>query len=59
MVQGLLACLVRRGVTGKGGRVEVSLLEEGAAVANRDIWFPQANVLLRAGLATEIWDARK
>lgn len=27
LVQGILACLVRRGVTGKGGRVEVSLLE--------------------------------
>ncbi|ULL17118.1 CoA transferase [Paenibacillus sp. H1-7] len=27
LVQGLLACLVRRSVTGKGGRVEVSLLE--------------------------------
>lgn len=27
MVQGILACLVRRGVTGKGGVVEVSLLE--------------------------------
>jgi crotonobetainyl-CoA:carnitine CoA-transferase CaiB-like acyl-CoA transferase len=27
LVQGILAALVRRGVTGKGGRVEVSLLE--------------------------------
>ncbi len=27
LVQGLLACLVRRGICGKGGRVEVSLLE--------------------------------
>ena len=27
LVQGILACLVRRGVTGKGGFVEVSLLE--------------------------------
>jgi CoA:oxalate CoA-transferase len=27
LVQGVLACLVRRGVTGKGGLVEVSLLE--------------------------------
>jgi crotonobetainyl-CoA:carnitine CoA-transferase CaiB-like acyl-CoA transferase len=27
LVQGILACLVRRGTTGKGGRVEVSLLE--------------------------------
>ncbi|WP_018969785.1 CaiB/BaiF CoA transferase family protein [Rubritalea marina] len=27
LVQGILACLVRRGVTGKGGRVEVSLME--------------------------------
>ena len=27
LVQGLLACLVRRGVTGKGGHVEVSLME--------------------------------
>lgn len=27
LVQGLLACLVRRGVSGLGGRVEVSLLE--------------------------------
>lgn len=27
LVQGLLACLVRRGITGQGGRVEVSLLE--------------------------------
>ena len=27
LVQGILACLVRRGVTGKGGKVEVSLLE--------------------------------
>ena len=27
LLQGLLACLVRRGVTGKGGLVEVSLLE--------------------------------
>jgi crotonobetainyl-CoA:carnitine CoA-transferase CaiB-like acyl-CoA transferase len=27
LVQGLLACLVRRGVTGEGGLVEVSLLE--------------------------------
>lgn len=26
-VQGVLACLVRRGVTGKGGRVDVSLME--------------------------------
>lgn len=27
LVQGLLACLLRRGVTGRGGHVEVSLLE--------------------------------
>jgi crotonobetainyl-CoA:carnitine CoA-transferase CaiB-like acyl-CoA transferase len=27
LVQGILACLVRRGKTGRGGRVEVSLLE--------------------------------
>jgi CoA:oxalate CoA-transferase len=27
LVQGILACLVRRGITGRGGRVEVSLLE--------------------------------
>lgn len=27
LVQGILACLVRRGVTGSGGRVEVSLME--------------------------------
>jgi CoA:oxalate CoA-transferase len=27
LCQGILACLVRRGVTGQGGRVEVSLLE--------------------------------
>ena len=27
LVQGVLACLVRRGVTGEGGRVEVSLME--------------------------------
>jgi crotonobetainyl-CoA:carnitine CoA-transferase CaiB-like acyl-CoA transferase len=27
LVQGLLACLVRRGVTGRGGKVEVSLME--------------------------------
>lgn len=27
LVQGILACLVRRGVTGKGGHVEVSMLE--------------------------------
>ena len=27
LVQGILACLVRRGVTGEGGLVEVSLLE--------------------------------
>jgi CoA:oxalate CoA-transferase len=27
LVQGILACLVRKGVTGKGGTVEVSLLE--------------------------------
>ena len=27
LVQGILACLVRRGVTGAGGRVEVSLME--------------------------------
>ena len=27
LVQGILACLVRRGVTGRGGRVEVSLME--------------------------------
>ena len=27
LVQGILACLVRRGVTGEGGKVEVSLLE--------------------------------
>jgi crotonobetainyl-CoA:carnitine CoA-transferase CaiB-like acyl-CoA transferase len=27
LVEGILACLVRRGVTGEGGRVEVSLLE--------------------------------
>jgi crotonobetainyl-CoA:carnitine CoA-transferase CaiB-like acyl-CoA transferase len=27
LVQGVLACLVRRGLTGRGGRVEVSLLE--------------------------------
>lgn len=26
-VQGILACLVRRGITGKGGHIEVSLLE--------------------------------
>jgi crotonobetainyl-CoA:carnitine CoA-transferase CaiB-like acyl-CoA transferase len=27
LVQGILACLVRRGITGRGGRVEVSLME--------------------------------
>lgn len=27
LVQGILACLVRRGITGEGGKVEVSLLE--------------------------------
>ncbi|WP_263357949.1 CaiB/BaiF CoA transferase family protein [Acidicapsa ligni] len=27
LCQGILACLVRRGITGKGGKVEVSLLE--------------------------------
>jgi CoA:oxalate CoA-transferase len=27
LVQGILACLVRRGVTGRGGKVEVSLME--------------------------------
>ncbi|UUZ67948.1 CoA transferase [Polaromonas sp. P2-4] len=27
LVQGILACLVRRGITGEGGRVDVSLLE--------------------------------
>ena len=27
LVQGILACLVRRGVTGEGGRVDVSLME--------------------------------
>ena len=27
LVQGILACLVRRGITGKGGKVETSLLE--------------------------------
>jgi CoA:oxalate CoA-transferase len=27
LVQGVLACLIRRGITGKGSRVEVSLLE--------------------------------
>ncbi|MGH9583624.1 MAG: CaiB/BaiF CoA transferase family protein, partial [Bryobacteraceae bacterium] len=27
LAQGILACLVRRGITGKGGKVEVSLLE--------------------------------
>jgi CoA:oxalate CoA-transferase len=27
LVQGILACLLRRGITGKGGKVEVSLLE--------------------------------
>ena len=27
LVQGVLACLVRRGITGEGGRVEVSLME--------------------------------
>jgi len=27
LVEGVLACLVRRGITGAGGRVEVSLLE--------------------------------
>lgn len=27
LVEGILACLVRRGITGKGGRVEVSLME--------------------------------
>ena len=27
LVQGILACLVRRGVTGEGGKVEVSLME--------------------------------
>ncbi len=27
LTQGILACLVRRGITGKGGRVQVSLLE--------------------------------
>jgi CoA:oxalate CoA-transferase len=27
LVQGILACLVRRGITGRGGKVEVSLME--------------------------------
>src|SRR5260370_39177169 len=27
LVQGILACLVRKGITGKGGRIEVSLME--------------------------------
>lgn len=35
LVQGILACLVRRGVTGNGGHVEVSLLEADSRCAVR------------------------
>lgn len=39
--------------------VEVSLLEEGSSVANSEIWFPSASVLLKTGLATEVWDGKR
>jgi hypothetical protein len=39
--------------------VEMRFLEEGAAVANDRIWFPPVSTLLVAGLATEVWEARR
>jgi hypothetical protein len=39
--------------------VDVRVLEQGAAVANDSIWFPPVNVLLGAGLATEVWDRKR
>ena len=39
--------------------VDVRVLEEGAAVANSDIWFPPTSVLTASGLATEVWDGTR
>jgi hypothetical protein len=39
--------------------VDVRVLEEGASVANSDIWFPPTSVLTGSGLATEVWDGTR
>jgi hypothetical protein len=39
--------------------VDARVLEKGAEVANESIWFPPADVLLGAGLATEYWTVKK
>jgi hypothetical protein len=39
--------------------VEMRFLEEGSAVANDQIWFPPVSTLLVAGLATEVWEAKR
>jgi len=44
LVQGILACLVRRGVTGAGGKVEVSLLE-----STLDLQFELTSTFLNDG----------
>lgn len=44
LVQGILAALIRRGVTGKGGRVEVSLMESAL-----DLQFEQFTTFLNTG----------
>jgi CoA:oxalate CoA-transferase len=44
LVQGILAALVRRGVTGRGGRVEVSLMESAL-----DLQFEQFTTFLNTG----------
>ena len=44
LVQGILACLVRRGVTGQGGKIEVSLLE-----STLDLQFELTSTFLNDG----------
>ncbi len=46
LAQGILAALVRRGVTGRGGRVEVSLMESAL-----DLQFEQFTTFLNTGRA--------
>ncbi len=39
--------------------VDARVLEEGASVANADIWFPPTSVLTGSGLATDVVDGRR
>lgn len=55
-----LAAANKRSDTFIGNRgVDVRVLDEGAAVAHSEIWFPPTSVLTASGLATEVWDGKR